>query len=108
MPVVFTPIDANDMLMEADLDDVTYQVGLHWNQEASRWTLSVHDLDGEPLVSGLAVVADFPLLRQVRDVLLPEGEFVVDCPGDVIGRRAFVEGRAVLMYFTSDEIEDAS
>lgn len=35
---------------------------LAWNQRESRWYLSIHDQDDVPLVSGLKVLANWPLL----------------------------------------------
>lgn len=98
-------IDANDQLIEADLGGTVFHIGLHWNQEGQLWTLSVRDLDRQILVSGIAVVPNWPLLRQIRAPELPPGEFGVSLrPGAGLDRGAFVRGDASLWYFPPEEL----
>lgn len=100
----FQPIDANDQLIEAELDGALYHVSLSWNQEASRWTMAVLDLDKRLIVSGIAMVPLWPLLRQVRGPEIPAGEFVVDAPKGWIGRDSFVQRDATLFYVEEAEV----
>ena len=72
-------LDANDQLLEAELDGFAYHLGLSWNEAGQLWALSVRDLDRQLLVSGIRVVPLYPLLQQVRRPELPPGEIVVDC-----------------------------
>jgi hypothetical protein len=98
-------IDANDQIVEANLDGTTYHLGLSWNEEGQLWTLSVRDLDRQLLVSGIAVVPLSPLLRQVRRPTLPPGEIAVDAPaGAVLNRQSFVSGDAQLWYFSPEDL----
>ena len=105
MPTIFTPIDANDQLIEAVLDGVSYQVQLSWNEEGQLWSMSIFDLNLVTLISGIAIVPMWPLLRYARSPVLPPGEFVVVTGLDRISREAFVAGAATLVYVTRDEIE---
>ena len=101
-------IDANDMLIEAELEDSVYNIGLSWNQEAQFWTLSIRDLNYSLLVSGIAVVPTFPLLNQIRRTYFPPGEIMVYSVNDKpIKRNSFVNGEASIIYFTADEMAEA-
>jgi hypothetical protein len=98
-------IDANDQLIEAELDDQTYYLGLSWNQEGGLWTLSVRDLNQEILISGIAVVPQSPLLRRVRRPTLPPGDLAVTAPaGAILDRQSFMDGRAALWYFSAEDL----
>src|SRR5690349_18790186 len=98
-------IDENDMLIEAELDDSVYHIGLSWNQEGKLWTLSVRDLNYSLLVSGIAVVPSYPLLYQVKRSFLPPGDFMVYSVNDrQLDRKSFVKGEAILFYLTFDEL----
>jgi len=104
--IQFAPIDANSQIIEAELGEVTYQVGLDWNEEASRWTLSLLNLDDTVLISGVPVLLGALLLRQVRNPSCPSGEFLAThtVAGGRIGRGDFVAGRAALYYLDPDDI----
>jgi hypothetical protein len=97
-------IDANDMLVEAELDDSVYNIGLSWNQEGQLWTISVRDLNFSLLVSGIAAVPGFPLLYQVRRTELPPGQlWIYSVNNNKLNRKSFVNGEAGLFYFTAEE-----
>lgn len=100
-------IDANDQLIEAQLDDAAYYIGLSWNEFGQLWTISVRDLNKQMLVSGICVVPLFPLLRQVRSPDLPPGEIGVDCAsGTALDRRSFADGLATLWYLDADDMAE--
>lgn len=97
-------IDANDQLIEVDLDGDVYNLGLSWNEEGQLWTMSLRDLDGVVLLSGIALVANWPLLRQVRRPELPPGEFAIVAPaGSRLDRQSFASGAATLWYFSPED-----
>lgn len=103
--ILINTIDANDMLIEAQLDDGIYHLGLSWNQEGQLWTLSIRDLNFAVLASGIAVVPNWPLLNQVRRPEFPEGEIAVYSVNDAkLVRKSFVNGEAAIFYFSPDEI----
>lgn len=100
-------IDANDMLIEAQLGDAPYYIGLSWNETGGFWALGLRDLNREVLVSGISAVPNWPLLRQVRRPELPPGELVVGAaPDHAMGRRSFADGSAVLVYFDEDDLAE--
>ena len=92
-------IDANDMLMEAELDGRVFHIGLSWNEEGQLWTLSVQDLNRVIIASGIGVVPGWPLLRHVRRPEMPDGELAVDAVGK-LDRQSFTAATANLYYLT--------
>jgi hypothetical protein len=100
-------LDENDQLLEADLDGEIYYIGFSWNEEAQRWTTSLRNLNRDILVSAIAVLPLWPLLRQYRTAALPPGEFVVAClPRTVLTRDSFVDGTATLFYFDEQDMAE--
>jgi hypothetical protein len=65
------------------LDGRDYNLHFAWNEREERWRLSIHDDEDVPLVRGLKLVANWPLLRFYRfDPRVPPGELmVVDLTG---------------------------
>lgn len=66
------------------LDGRDYVLHFAWNQREERWYLSIHDEEDAPIVQGLKLIANWPLLRYYHsDSRVPPGEIiVVDATGD--------------------------
>ena len=66
------------------LDGREYLLTFRWNQREAKWYLSIADSEEAPIVSGVKVVLNFPLItNRVRDIRRPPGEiFAVDPSGD--------------------------
>jgi hypothetical protein len=66
------------------LDGRDYLLRFAYNERAERFSLSIYDESDEPLIEGLWLVANWPLLRHYRhDARLPPGElWVSDLTGD--------------------------
>ncbi len=61
------------------LDGREYGFRFQWNQRAAKWYMDLADAAGAPIVFGVKVVADFPLLRRLTDSRTPPGElFAMD------------------------------
>lgn len=92
--------------VEAQLDGVLYSFTFRWNHRTAQWFFDLADANDDPIVSGVAVVVDFPLARRCRDPRMPPGAlFAVDTTGagldpgeDDLGRRT------QLVYFTEAEL----
>ena len=98
-------VDANDQLIECELDGGNYYIGMSWNEYGALWTMSVRDLNKQLLVSSIAVVPNFPLLRQVRRPEMPPGEFFVGAAADkALDRQSFLDNSAALIYFDATDI----
>lgn len=90
------------------LDGVEYVLTFEWNERDARWYFSIADEDGEPIASGVKVVADWPLLRRVVDPRCPPGEIgAVDATGagEPPGRYDLGE-RVKIYYYDADELEE--
>lgn len=70
--VLPTRTDLDHYSEQVVLDDVTYTLDLRWNRRAERWFLAISDADG-PIVSGMKVIVDRPLLTHVGSSRKPPG-----------------------------------
>lgn len=106
--IVLSPIDANDQLLEAVLDDTTYYIRLCWNDAGKFWSMDIQNAEGEVLVAGIGVVPDSPLLYQFRNQDMPLGDIAVTTlAGGRIGRNSFIDGSAMMVYFEEADLIDA-
>lgn len=86
------------------LDGVDYVLGFRYNQREDRWYLSLADSEEIPILSGLKLVTNWPLLQAYHyDPRVPPGElFAMDLSGDDTppGLNELGEGlRTQLIYF---------
>lgn len=103
-------IDANDQLLEVELDGETFFVRLSWNSEGAFWAMEVQNYNQETLVAGIVVVPNVPLLARFHYLALPQGELIAlvlgDDPG--IARDGFIRGQAELVYVPAGELASAA
>lgn len=66
------------------LDGRDFLLRFAYNERAERFSLSIFDESEQPILRGLWLVTNWPLLRRYRaDIRLPPGELmVVDLSGD--------------------------
>jgi hypothetical protein len=86
------------------LDGRLYTLSLAWNQYEESWHLSLFDEAEEPIVVGLRIISNWPLLRYYGfDARMPPGElYAHDLTGDGSppGLDDFGEGKRVeLTYY---------
>jgi hypothetical protein len=55
------------------LDDVTFQILLHWNSRDSSWTLDLFDAGGTAIVNGFGLRLGTDLLAPFRGYDIPAG-----------------------------------
>ena len=71
-----------DYRLRVPLDGRTYVLHLRWNQRESVWYLSIADFDSVPIIEGIRIGTNVPLLRQrVRGPRRPPGELFAVAPG---------------------------
>lgn len=94
-----------DYTQRTILDGVEYILAFRWNGRAAKWFFSLYDQSGDPIVEGVKVVADFPLLRPVSDTRKPPGDLIaLDTTGE--GRDpglGELGDRVILTYLDSTE-----
>lgn len=107
--IILPVIDANDQLLEAELDGITYFIQLSWNSEAAFWTISIENANNDVIVTGIYLAPDSMLLSNYRQLAVPAGEIIalVEDSRQIIGRQDFVDGMARLFYVTAQEVIDA-
>jgi hypothetical protein len=90
------------------LDGIRVQFSTYTNRENNVWYLDIRDVDGAPLVLGIALVPGLDLLFPYRYLELPPGIlFVVDqsgVPQTDPTLSAFINGDAGLFYATADTV----
>ena len=57
-------------------DGVTYQGELQWLKYEQFWLMSWADRSGNPIISGIRVVANFNMLYPYSDPRLPDGNLI--------------------------------
>lgn len=110
MVITISLIDANSFVESVVMDNVAYKIRVNWNDNVGKWFIDVCDDKNRDIVCGMSVVPNFPLLNQYKRVLdLPRGELmaIVTDGGCDIGRKDFVNGRAVLVYMSEEELHNA-
>ncbi|WP_066733534.1 phage baseplate plug protein [Cupriavidus sp. D384] len=102
--------DANDSLIEVELDGMTCFLRLSWNSEAELWSLAIENAYNELIVAGVAVVPDTPLLARFRHLSVPPGELVALVPDrrDAVGREALPAGDVALIYVEASELANGA
>lgn len=108
--VIPTPNDQPYYSQKVRLDGRDYLFHVAYNEREDRRYLSIHDEEDEPLVSGIKIIANWPLLRSYRfEPRLPPGELMaIDLTGDDSppGLNELGEDRRVeLNYFEADAEE---
>jgi hypothetical protein len=91
------------------LDGITYILSFEWNEREERWYLSLADSAGVTIVSGIKVVANYPLNYLLTDPRAPGGIlYALDISGtgqdpglNDLGRRV------TLMYIDRDSVNGA-
>jgi hypothetical protein len=58
------------------LDGVEYVFKFDWNDRESRWYFGLFAIDETPIVTGIKVVANWPLLRRFTAEKVPPGVLV--------------------------------
>jgi len=87
------------------LDGREYVIAFAWNAREARWFFDLSDENGEPIVEGVKVIPNFPLLRRVVDPRCPPGELAaLDNTGDEPILFADLGTRAILVYYTAAEL----
>jgi len=99
-------LDANDSILEVDLEGNTYFLRMSWNSEGEFWVLSIEDYDNNTILAGVRVVPDTPLLGMFHHLMVPPGELwavLMDDTRQDFLRTDFSDGSAALIYVEEGE-----
>lgn len=100
-------IDANDYVLEIELEGNGYFLHMSWNSEGEFWVLGVQDYARVTIIAGIRVVPNVPLLAMFHHLLLPRGEIyavLMDDTRQDFLRDDFIDGSAEMVYLEEGEI----
>jgi hypothetical protein len=81
------------------LDGAKFYFDLRWNARDGAWYMSISDRDRAPIVSGVRVVTNWPLLRRCVDPRRPAGTIIaIDSTEEGDPGLTDLGGRVVLTY----------
>lgn len=88
------------------IDGVVFLFRFDFYPRTSAWYLSMRDNESALLVSGRKLVRGWnPLLRD-KNTSLPRGAFYLYSTSEDVGRDAFIQESAALVYFSEAEAEE--
>ena len=78
MAILKIPIDSvqPDHKFQMELEGVIYTFRFKLNYRENRWTMDISDELGVLIVGGVAIVTNFPLLKQYKNRALPPGNMI--------------------------------
>ena len=109
MPSQVLPFDSTDphYTVTVPLEGARYVFCLDWNAREEAWYLSINDLENEPILSGLRIVADWTPLRRFHYLdNIPPGEILIlDTSGEGMdpGRNDLGD-RVLVLYFAEADL----
>lgn len=112
--IAISLIDANDFSTNVIIESQTYRLHFSWNDRIGQWFFDWVSQDGKPIVRGVAVHPNFPLLTAYRRLEGPEdvrGQFIAvaanpnNLGAQSIGRKDFVSGKFKFLYLTKKEVD---
>jgi len=106
MPII-VPIknDPNHQLA-ITLDNVVFNLRFLYNETKDSWVMDIKDGNNTPIITGLRLVPNFPIIKQYVSPNLPKGDFVCNGNFDIaeITRKSFSSKEFQLLYLTEAEI----
>lgn len=103
---ISVPSDQNDFIMRVTLDGTPVVLHMAYNSAGDSWTLGYCDINGTPIVEGIAVIPNFPLNFWYSSYDIPQGLLYVSAALSHIGRYAFRDGDAKLIYAPMNQFQE--
>lgn len=72
--IPLTP-ELTDQTLTIELDGNPYELRVLWNERFGYFTLSVTTIDGDPILTNVKMVKNYPLTVRYKNTLLPFGSF---------------------------------
>lgn len=99
--------EASSFIEQITLSGTIFVLRFNWNSLNEFWSMDIQNRDEEPIIMGIKIVPNYPLLAQYTDNNLPSGEIVcqniVRSP-DGIGRFDIGQ-KFLLVYYEEGELE---
>lgn len=99
-------LDANDSLLEIELDGETFFLHFSWNSEGEFWSLGLEDYARNVILAGVRMVPNTPLFSMFRHLSIPAGEIyavLLDSTREDLLRTDFADDSAELVYVESTD-----
>ena len=93
---------------QIDLDGVVFFLAFQWNALNEFWTMNIFNINGNPIIYGIKIVPDFPLLSFVGVDGMPKGNIICQniVDGETVIKRFDINQKFALIYYTEIEIQN--
>ncbi len=100
--------DAPHFTQTTALDGVDFRFEFRFNEREQRFYMDLRDVDDDPILVGVKLVADWDALRYLVDPRRPQGTImIVDSQGEGRAARLGDLGRRIkLIYLTAEDLEE--
>ena len=98
--------DRNDSLSMLSIDGKEYGLRFTYNEKYDYWSFGVYDATRNPIIAMTKIVPNFPLLQFYTSADLPDGIWGCISKTENVGRYAFRDKTAELVYIPNAELED--
>lgn len=91
---------------QIQLEGVIFFLAFKWNALNEFWTMDIFNINEEPLIYGIKIVPDFPLLSFVNVLGMPRGNIICQnvVNGENIIKRFDMNQKFALFYYSEIEI----
>jgi hypothetical protein len=77
IPLEEDPQEEGTWIQNVSLEGVDYQLGFGFNDREGFWYMDLLDTEDNPIVYGIKLVSNVPLLRSLRVAPRPPGELMI-------------------------------
>jgi hypothetical protein len=98
--------DMNDSISRLSIDGKEYGLRFTYNEKYDYWNFGLYDWNNNPIIAGVKIVPNFPLLHFFSTTDLPDGVFGCVSKMETVGRYAFKNKNAEFVYLPNEELED--
>lgn len=105
IPLLSSDVADDDFSIDVELDGATFTLEFSYSSRATLWYVSIYlrtDSAPEPIVTGVAVTANYPWLTGVTHPSRPKGELSAESDRDP--NRNELGNFAVITYFDAAEL----
>ena len=98
------PVDTPNFVQRVALTGVIFTMHFVYNGRIDRFYLSLHDDKDNPIVTGMRVICDWPIMRKCRSTAMPVGFILFsDSSGNAEPPGLHELGRRVQLYYVEPD-----